>query len=123
MYRSTYLFLFFLMLLSCAREEEQATAGFQLQPLPFHQVELEDTFWEPRLERQTEILVPFALDKTIPAVDNLAKAAKFLKGDTTEPPFPHRYISSDLYRGDGGCRLSADKSKGDSSGATNGQHH
>ncbi len=75
-----------------------STEGYQLLPVPFHKVNLEDDFWLPRLKTQAETLVPFALDKTRPAVDNLEKTAKFLKGDTTDLPFPHRYISSDLYK-------------------------
>ena len=70
----------------------------KLTPLPFNKVKLEDSFWLPRLKTQKEILVPFALDKTIPAVENLEKTARFLKGDTNDLPFPHRYISSDLYK-------------------------
>ena len=69
-----------------------------LQPLPFNQVALNDQFWKPRLETQVETLVPFALDKTIPAVENLEKTARFLRGDSSDLPFPHRYISSDLYK-------------------------
>lgn len=66
--------------------------------IPFHMVDLQDSFWSPRLRIQKEVLVPFALEKTKPAVENLYKAGKFLKGDTTDLPFPHRYISSDLYK-------------------------
>ncbi len=69
-----------------------------LVPVPFNEVELEDSFWLPRLRTQKETLVPFALNKTRPAVENLAKTAKFLQGDTTDLPFPHRYIASDLYK-------------------------
>lgn len=69
-----------------------------LKPLPFNQVELTDHFWRPRLQTQVKTLVPFALDKTIPAVQNLEKTARFRKGDTTDLPFPHRYVSSDLYK-------------------------
>ncbi|MCL1821671.1 MAG: glycoside hydrolase family 127 protein [Prolixibacteraceae bacterium] len=69
-----------------------------LTPVPFNQVMLEDNFWLPRLQTQAETLVPFALGKTLPAVDNLRKTAKYLDGDTTDLPFPHRYIASDLYK-------------------------
>jgi DUF1680 family protein len=72
--------------------------GDQLIPVPFNQVQLKDGFWKPRLNTQAQTLVPFALDKTIPAVENLEKAARFLKGDTTDLPFPHRFVSSDLYK-------------------------
>jgi len=69
-----------------------------LIPVPFHEVTLTDSFWLPRLKTQKQTLVPFALDKTQPAVDNLRKTADFLKGIPGELPFPHRYIASDLYK-------------------------
>jgi len=95
-----YFFFIFALILSCSNEkkQQQKTTGYQLNPVPFNDVRLDDTFWEPRLQTQRETLVPFALDKTLPAVENLQKAANFLKGDTTDLPFPHRYISSDLYK-------------------------
>ena len=61
-------------------------------------MQLSDQFWKPRLETQARTLVPFALEKTKPAVENLRKTAKFLKGDTTDLPFPHRFVASDLYK-------------------------
>ncbi len=73
-------------------------SAYSLKPIPFNKVDLEDNFWQARLKRQAEVLVPFALDKTLPAVENLKKAGKFLNGDSTDLPFPHRYISSDLYK-------------------------
>lgn len=70
----------------------------KLTPIPFNEVQLEDEFWLPRLKIQKEILVPFALEKTKPAVENLRKTGQFLRGDTTNLPFPHRFVSSDLYK-------------------------
>ncbi len=69
-----------------------------LTPVPFNEVTLEDNFWLPRLQRQKEVLVPFALDKTKPAVENLQRTANFLKGIPDELPFTHRFVSSDLYK-------------------------
>ncbi len=77
-----------------------------LQAVMFNEVSLEDTFWKPRLKIQADTLVPFALDKTRPAVENLEKTANFLKGDSTSLPFPHRYIASDLYKVMEGAALS-----------------
>ncbi len=77
-----------------------------LKAVLFNEVRLEDTFWKPRLKIQADTLVPFALDKTLPAVENLEKTARFLKGDTTDLPFPHRYIASDLYKVMEGAALS-----------------
>ena len=69
-----------------------------LTPVPFHEVTLNDGFWLPRLITQKETLVPFALDKTMPAVENLRKTGNFLKGIPDELPFPHRFVASDLYK-------------------------
>ncbi|MBT28662.1 MAG: hypothetical protein CMO01_03295 [Thalassobius sp.] len=87
-------------LLACQNSEQgnSLESGYLLKSVPFNKVNLEDNFWKPRLTTQAKTLVPFALDKTIPAVENLEKAAKYLKGDTTDLPFAHRFISSDLYK-------------------------
>ena len=69
-----------------------------LNPVVFNEVVLEDNFWLPRLQTQKKVLVPFALDKTKPAVENLKKTANFLKGIPDELPFPHRFVASDLYK-------------------------
>ena len=69
-----------------------------LQQIPFQQVTLEDNFWLPRLKTQKEVLVPFALDKVRPAMDNLRKTGNWLHGVKDELPFPHRYVASDLYK-------------------------
>lgn len=69
-----------------------------LHPVLFHEVRLVDTFWKPRLKILADSLVPYAMEKTVPAVENLRRTGNFLKGDTTNLPFPHRYISSDLYK-------------------------
>ena len=78
--------------------ENQFFSENQLNPVSFNKVDLSDKFWSPRIKIQAETLVPFALNKTVPAVENLEKAARYLEGDTTSLPFPHRYISSDLYK-------------------------
>jgi DUF1680 family protein len=79
--------------ISCTGITEQT-----LKPVPFHEVKLTDSFWLPRLKTQKQTLVPFALKKTQPAVDNLRKTAHFLQGIPDELPFPHRYVASDLYK-------------------------
>lgn len=69
-----------------------------LTRVTFDRVTLEDDFWLPRLRTQKRTLVPFALDKTEPAVENLRRTGAFLRGEKCELPFVHRYISSDLYK-------------------------
>jgi len=80
------------------QKDTHANAGYILTPVPFNRVQLNDQFWKPRLETQARTLVPFALEKTKPAVENLRKTAKYLQGDTTDLPFPHRFVASDLYK-------------------------
>ncbi|NQU23941.1 MAG: glycoside hydrolase family 127 protein [Candidatus Nealsonbacteria bacterium] len=66
--------------------------------MPFDKVELADTFWLPRLKTQAESTVPHALKQTEPAVENLRRCGNFLHGRGGELPFPHRFVSSDLYK-------------------------
>ena len=56
-----------------------------LTPVPFQQVTLEDEFWLPRLKTQKKTLVPFSLEKTEPAVENLRRTGAFLRGEKIEP--------------------------------------
>lgn len=97
-----FYFVFLVLILGCnvplEETSDENNLGYELTPVPFNEVILNDEFWKPRLETQIKTLVPFALDKTIPAVENLEKTAKYLKGEEAELPFPHRYISSDLYK-------------------------
>jgi uncharacterized protein len=76
----------------------QMDMGYLLTPIPFSNVRLNDGFWKPRLETQAKTLVPFAFEKTQPAVENLRKTGAFLRGDKSSLPFPHRFMASDLYK-------------------------
>jgi len=70
-----------------------------LHGVPFDQVTLEDPFWLPRLETQRRVLVPFAFEKTESAVAYLQAAADVLDGRTLDnPPAPHRFNISDLFK-------------------------
>lgn len=70
-----------------------------LQEVSFDRVTLTDDFWSPRLERQRTVLVPFAFSRTEEAVVHLQAAADVLAGKPqANPPKPHRYITSDLYK-------------------------
>lgn len=69
-----------------------------LVPQPFHKVQLLDGFWQPRMEILQRTLLPFAFEKTEPAVENLRRTAHFLQGIKDSLPFAHRYVTSDLYK-------------------------
>ena len=69
-----------------------------IEPVPFHEVEMTSDFWRPRLITQRKVLVPFAFEKTKPGVAHLQAAADFLAGKKVENHRPHRFIDSDLYK-------------------------
>ena len=69
-----------------------------LSPISFDQVELQDDFWSKRMKIQKEVLVPIALERTEPSVENLRRTANFLKGIPDNLPTAHRFMSSDLYK-------------------------
>ncbi len=70
-----------------------------LNQVPFHDVELQDEFWLPRLQTQKRTLVPFALEKTAPAVEQLRLTAERLKGNSEVKliNLPY-YVASDLFK-------------------------
>ena len=86
-----------LMLSSCLNEtvvKEQES----LTPISFEKVTLNDRFWLPRLKTQKETLVPFSLEKTRPAVENLKRTAEYLKTGKGELLNLPRYVASDLFK-------------------------
>lgn len=91
-------FLTVLIFCGCKDASMNQEEKTPLNQITFNHVRLEDNFWKPRLDIQANKMVPYAFEKTNPAVENLEKTARYLKGDTTALPFPHRYISSDLYK-------------------------
>ena len=73
-------------------------SDYPMVPVSFNNIKLIDQFWLPRLKVQINKTIPFALTKTRPAVENLRLAGAFLRGEDSPKPFPHRFVSSDLYK-------------------------
>lgn len=90
--------LCFAAVLTACRTLDKPESRENLVPVSFQEVTLQDNFWLPRLRIQKQTLVPFALDKTEPAVENLRRTGNYLKGIKGELPFPSRFVSSDLYK-------------------------
>lgn len=85
--------------MSCSSTSANKIKTKPLSAVSFEQVNLADSFWLPRLKTQKEVLVPFSLDKTRPAVDNLAKTAEYLKAGNKQPMQQlARYVDSDLFK-------------------------
>jgi len=92
--RSLIVFAFVMCGFAAADEKHD----YPLAPVSFEEVALQDSFWLPRLRMQAESTVPHALKQTEPAVENLRRCGNFLRGRGGELPFPHRFVSSDLYK-------------------------
>ena len=67
-------------LLSCAERVDAPAHKGALTQIPFEKVKIEDNFWLPRLKTQKKTLVPFSLEKTEYAVENLRLTAASLRG-------------------------------------------
>ena len=91
---------FLSLLCSCSCScEDVVKPDEPLRPLTFEQVSLEDDFWLPRLKTQKETLVPFSLEKTEPAVENLRLVGQYLKtGRQEKMQQLARYVASDLFK-------------------------
>lgn len=98
-----FAFAAFLLVLAVIAIPQVVNAGatkhdYPLAPVSFENVILQDSFWMPRLKTQAEVTVPFALEKTEPAIENLRRCGNYLHGRGGEKPFTHRFVSSDLYK-------------------------
>lgn len=71
---------------------------YPIAPVLFTRVVINDAFWLPRLATLMRTTIPFALEKTEPAAENLRRCGAFLRGEKDELPFPHRFVTSDLYK-------------------------
>ena len=70
---------------------------YPIQPLPFTQVHLTDRFWEPKIEVNARVTIPYVLRKCRETgrIDNFLRASKKLSGDKlTDFPFD----DTDLYK-------------------------
>ena len=70
-----------------------------LEPVSFEKVKLQDEFWLPRLITQKETLVPFSLENTEPAVENLRRVGEYLRTGKQQKMLPlMHYVASDLFK-------------------------
>lgn len=74
-------------------------AGYEVRPVSFDEVTLQDDFWLPRLRTQRRVLVPHALERTSEALADLQVAGEVLAGKPpAQLPPPHRFRTSDLFK-------------------------
>ena len=88
-------------LVSCSQPATTDVAPYEgtITQIPFQKVSLDDSFWLPRLETQKKTLVPFSLEKTSYAVENLRRVGAYLRGErVTKPLEGPYYVASDLFK-------------------------
>ena len=90
---------FTLTLVSCSTTADVTPYEGAITQIPFQEVSLNDNFWRPRLTTQKQTLVPFSLDKTAYAVENLRRVGAYLRGErVTKPLEGPYYVASDLFK-------------------------
>ncbi len=84
---------------SCSTSTDVTPYQGAITQIPFQEVSLNDSFWRPRLTTQKQTLVPFSLDKTAYAVENLRRVGAYLRGErVTQPLEGPYYVASDLFK-------------------------
>ena len=84
---------------SCSTSTDVTPYQGAITQIPFQEVSLNDSFWRPRLTTQKQTLVPFSLDKTAYAVENLRRVGAYLRGErVTKPLEGPYYVASDLFK-------------------------
>ncbi len=81
------------LLLACSEQPAD-----QLSFVPFTDVTITGGFWQPRMETELNVTVPFSVQHCEPALERFRQCKAFLEGDTTSIPECHRFISSDMYK-------------------------
>ena len=95
---SIFISTIFLAIISKAQLQE-TKMDYPIKPVPFTEVQFNDTFWRPRIETNRTVTIPLALRKTEPAVTYLDAARhKNLKLKNAPKVEANRTISSDLYK-------------------------
>ncbi len=94
--RCLFLGLLILTMTNCASEVPPA-GDYPFRPVPFTDVEISDTFWQPRLETNRTVTIPYAFGQCEETgrIDNFRIAAGIKEGD-----FCTRYTfdDSDVYK-------------------------
>ena len=98
MRKLSILTLLFICLTGCSTEQNSGQPA-DIKPMTFEKVRLEDNFWRPRLQTQKQTLVPYALEQTELAVENLRRTGNYLKYGSKEKLLKApRYVASDLFK-------------------------
>ena len=84
-----------------AQGKATAPKDYPVSPVPFTDVHFSDAFWLPKIETNRKVTIPFAFQKCEETgrVANLERAAKVLKGDTSDRKLPgYPFDDTDIYK-------------------------
>jgi len=92
-----FIVLIFLVLMpACVDKSDKAQKDYPIKPVDFSKVKIHDTFWNPRMETNRQVTIPFAFNKSEETgrIDNFAKAGGLISGKFEG----RRYNDSDVFK-------------------------
>jgi len=87
------LFAIAFLITSCAKKPQ---TDYPIKPVPFTDVQIKDNFWQPRMETNRTVTIPYDFKKCeeTSRIDNFAKAGGLMEGEFVGI----RYNDSDVYK-------------------------
>ena len=81
------------LIVSCAKKPQR---DYPIKPVPFTDVQLKDSFWQPRMETNRTVTIPYDFKKCEETgrIDNFAKAGGLMPGKFEGI----RFNDSDVYK-------------------------
>jgi DUF1680 family protein len=88
-----FLLTIILLITSCAQKPQK---DYPIKPVPFTDVQIKDNFWQPRIETNRMVTIPYDFKKCEETgrIDNFAKAGGLMEGEFVGI----RYNDSDVYK-------------------------
>jgi len=88
-----FLLAIILLITSCAKKPNK---DYPIKPVPFTDVQIKDKFWQPRMETNRTVTIPYDFKKCEETgrIDNFAKAGGLMEGEFVGI----RYNDSDVYK-------------------------
>jgi len=81
---------------TCSRQEFEPKNDYPVRPVPFTQVQINDSFWSPRLEANRRVTIPYDFEKSEETyrINNFAVAGGLKEGEH----IGRRYNDSDVFK-------------------------
>ena len=94
--RKYLLFIFSALLLVSCQVNPKNNLDYPISPVQLKDVKVTDSFWQPKIDRNRTITIPYTFEKCEETgrIDNFAKAAGLMEGEYVG----ERYNDSDVYK-------------------------